>query len=89
MRFEQTQAKERIPHVGWNDIEKRVETPLFDGIEDGTNYYFVHSYHFKVRDEENIAAVTPYCGEFVSAVAKDHIVVRSFIRRRARKPVFA
>ena len=43
--------RKESPHVGWNDIEKRVETPLFDGIEDGTNYYFVHSYHFKVRDE--------------------------------------
>ena len=88
VRFEQTQAKERIPHVGWNDIEKRVETPLFDGIEDGTNYYFVHSYHFKVRDEENIAAVTPYCGEFVSAVAKDHIVGTQFHPEKSQKAGF-
>ena len=70
------------------DIEKRVETPLFDGIEDGTNYYFVHSYHFKVRDEENIAAVTPYCGEFVSAVAKDHIVGTQFHPEKSQKAGF-
>ena len=75
VRFEQTQAKERIP-------------PLFDGIEDGTNYYFVHSYHFKVRDEENIAAVTPYCGEFVSAVAKDHIVGTQFHPEKSQKAGF-
>ena len=79
VRFEQTQARERIPHVGWNDIE---------GIEDGTNYYFVHSYHFKVRDEENIAAVTPYCGEFVSAVAKDHIVGTQFHPEKSQKAGF-
>ena len=44
VRFTQTQEKERIPHVGWNEILKREDSPLFDGIADGTNYYFVHSY---------------------------------------------
>ena len=78
VRFTQTQEKERIPHVGWNEILKREDSPLFDGIADGTNYYFVHSYHFQVANEENIATVTPYCGEFVSSVVKDNIVGTQF-----------
>lgn len=88
VRFTQTQEKERIPHVGWNEILKREDSPLFDGIADGTNYYFVHSYHFKVADEENIATVTPYCGEFVSSVVKDNIVGTQFHPEKSQKAGF-
>lgn len=88
IRFTQTQEKERIPHVGWNEILKREEAPLFDGIADGTNYYFVHSYHFRVANEENIATVTPYCGEFVSSVIKDNIVGTQFHPEKSQKAGF-
>ena len=88
VRFTQTQEKERIPHVGWNEILKREDSPLFDGIADGTNYYFVHSYHFQVAKEENIATVTPYCGEFVSSVVKDNIVGTQFHPEKSQKAGF-
>lgn len=88
IRFTQTQEKERIPHVGWNEILKREDSPLFDGIADGTNYYFVHSYHFRVANEENIATVTPYCGEFVSSVIKDNIVGTQFHPEKSQKAGF-
>lgn len=88
VRFTQTQEKERIPHVGWNEILKREDSPLFDEIADGTNYYFVHSYHFQVANEENIATVTPYCGEFVSSVVKDNIVGTQFHPEKSQKAGF-
>ena len=88
IRFTQPQEKERIPHVGWNEILKREDSPLFDGIADGTNYYFVHSYHFRVANEENIATVTPYCGEFVSSVIKDNIVGTQFHPEKSQKAGF-
>ena len=88
VRFTQTQEKERIPHVGWNEILKREDSPLFDGIADGTNYYFVHSYYFQVAKEENIATVTPYCGEFVSSVVKDNIVGTQFHPEKSQKAGF-
>ena len=88
IRFTQRQEKERIPHVGWNEILKREDSPLFDGIADGTNYYFVHSYHFRVANEENIATVTPYCGEFVSSVIKDNIVGTQFHPEKSQKAGF-
>lgn len=88
VRFTQTQEKERIPHVGWNEILKREDSPLFDGIADGTNYYFVHSYHFRVANEKNIATVTPYCGEFVSSVIKDNIVGTQFHPEKSQKAGF-
>lgn len=86
--FEQTKELERIPHVGWNEIETRAESPLFEGVADGTNYYFVHSYHFRVENEENIAAVTPYCGTFVSSVIKNNIVGTQFHPEKSQKAGF-
>lgn len=86
--LEPTKEQERIPHVGWNDIEKRADTPLFDGIGDGTNYYFVHSYHFRVENEEDIAVVTPYCGGFVSAVVREHIMGTQFHPEKSQKAGF-
>lgn len=88
VRFDQTLEKERVPHVGWNEIIKRQDTPLFDDIIDGTNYYFVHSYHFRVEDDENIATVTPYCGEFVSSVVKNNIVGTQFHPEKSQKAGF-
>ena len=34
----------RLPHMGWNRLEKCVDSPLLDGIDDGEQVYFVHSY---------------------------------------------
>jgi len=65
-----TQAT-RIPHVGWNQVEIRQACPLFDGIADQTDFYFVHSYHFRC-DAAHRIATTPYCGGFTSVVGREH-----------------
>ncbi len=59
----------RVPHVGWNDVEPLRPHPLFTGIE-AKDYYFVHSYHFLPASREDVVATTPYCGGFVSVVAR-------------------
>lgn len=69
---------ERIPHVGWNDIIKTKENILFNGIEDGADFYFVHSYHFKTKNVEDIIAKTKYCGEFAAAINKENIFGTQF-----------
>ena len=40
----------KIPHMGWNEVRRKHQSPLFDGIEDGCFFYFAHSYH--VEPEE-------------------------------------
>lgn len=69
---------ERIPHVGWNEIMKTKENALFEGIKDNSDFYFVHSYHFKTKNEKDIISTTPYCGTFVSAVNKENIFGTQF-----------
>lgn len=64
---------ERVPHMGWNEVFHRNEEPLFVGVEPGRDFYFVHSFHVRCRDENDAAATTPYCGGFVSAIRRGNV----------------
>jgi imidazole glycerol-phosphate synthase subunit HisH len=68
------QKGERIPHIGWNEVYPDASEPLFAGIEPGTDFYFVHSFHFCPADRRHVAATSPYCDSFVSAVRMGSIV---------------
>lgn len=66
-------AEERLPHVGWNDIELPRSSPLFELIPSGTDFYFVHSFHFVPRDKSVTVATAPYCGGIAAAVQSSHV----------------
>ncbi|ABQ28199.1 imidazole glycerol phosphate synthase subunit HisH [Geotalea uraniireducens] len=68
----------KVPHMGWNQLAIRRRPPVFTGIEDGTNVYFVHSYYVKPDDESVVAATTGYGIEFCAAIWKDNIVATQF-----------
>ncbi len=73
-----TNPEERIPHIGWNEIYTTCDSPLLQGINEGTDFYFVHSYHFETESKENVAATTPYCTEFTSVVQKNNVYGTQF-----------
>jgi imidazole glycerol phosphate synthase glutamine amidotransferase subunit len=58
-----------LPHIGWNQVVRQREHPLFDGIADGADFYFVHSFAGAPRDPAVVLATTIHGGQFVSAVA--------------------
>ena len=62
-----------IPHIGWNDIAINGNSMLFNGLQD-YNFYFVHSYYFNVKKEDNIKATVNYGGSLTAIVAKENIV---------------
>lgn len=66
----ETQAQSLlIPHVGWNELHVALaDDPLLGGIENQTDFYFVHSYFFDAADEAHVVARTPYGFEFPSVV---------------------
>ena len=65
---------QRVPHVGWNSIVcSHPNDPLFDGITDGTDFYFVHSYAFLPRDDLNVLATTDYGVPVTAVVRRGHI----------------
>lgn len=80
--------KEKIPHVGWNEIEIINDSSLFKGINDKTDFYFVHSYEFITDSNENILTKTPYCGGFVSSVGNKNIYGVQFHPEKSQKAGF-
>ncbi|MGE5403939.1 MAG: imidazole glycerol phosphate synthase subunit HisH [Candidatus Saccharibacteria bacterium] len=79
---------EKIPHVGWNEVYKANSCSIFDNIPDGTDYYFVHSYHFQAEHCEDIIAKTPYGGGFVSAVRNGSVIGVQFHPEKSQRPGF-
>jgi imidazole glycerol-phosphate synthase subunit HisH len=73
-----TVTTERLPHMGWNTVKIRTGSNLFNGIEDGTWLYFVHSYAPVPDDEAVIAATTEYGGTVVAAVEQGPLWATQF-----------
>jgi imidazole glycerol-phosphate synthase subunit HisH len=63
----------KIPHTGWNQIIKTKESLLMNDIPDLSEFYFVHSFHMKCNNPEDILNETEYEYRFTSAVEKDNI----------------
>lgn len=70
VRLSSRNSDERIPHIGWNEVTPVAAPELFEGIPAQSDFYFVHSFHFQAQEAASIAAKTPYCGSFISAVKK-------------------
>ena len=66
-----------IPHMGWNEIEF-IDHPLFTGCSQKSDFYFVHSYYFKLQNKDNLLATTKYPNELTAAVIKDNIFGTQF-----------
>ncbi|NVJ54178.1 MAG: imidazole glycerol phosphate synthase subunit HisH [Campylobacteraceae bacterium] len=63
----------RLPHVGWNDIEIEKETILFQGIDQKSDFYFDHSFSV-ICDKELVSSFVEYQGKrVVASVEKDNI----------------
>jgi imidazole glycerol phosphate synthase glutamine amidotransferase subunit len=74
-----------LPHIGWNQVDRRREHPLFDGIADGADFYFVHSYAGAPEDPagDDILATTEHGRPFVSAVARGPLLGVQFHPERS------
>ncbi len=68
----------KIPHMGWNEVRVVQPHPLLEGIEEGDEFYFIHSYYPQPAGEENIYAVTDYDGDFCSALGYRNLLATQF-----------
>jgi glutamine amidotransferase len=68
----------KIPHMGWNQVKQKVSHPIFEGIPDEANFYFVHSYYVEPDDKSLVAGETEYGIPFCSVIAKDNLVATQF-----------
>lgn len=67
----------KIPHIGWNAMIFKKESPLFRYVKEGDHVYFVHSY-YAADCEESLLATAEYGAELTAAVAKDNVYGTQF-----------
>lgn len=68
----------KVPHMGWNQVRFERRPPIFEGIDDGEHFYFVHSYHAVAGERGDVATETDYCGPFCSSVWRDNLYATQF-----------
>lgn len=74
IRFRLADTDLKVPHMGWDIVDFKKENPLIRNLEGTQRYYFVHSYHAKCDNEENVLMTCDYGYEFAAAVVKDNIM---------------
>lgn len=77
VRFE-LPAGHKIPHMGWNQLSIRRRAPVLDGIDEGSYFYFVHSYYVVPEDLGVVAAETDYGVPFCSMVWHENLYATQF-----------
>lgn len=68
----------KIPHMGWNSLDIKQGATLFQGIEDQSYVYFVHSYYLQAEHEEDVAATTVYSTKIHASVEHENIYACQF-----------
>jgi imidazole glycerol phosphate synthase glutamine amidotransferase subunit len=74
-----------LPHIGWNQVERLVDHPVFDGIAAAADFYFVHSYAGRptAAAEDVVLAETSHGSRFVSAIARRNLIGVQFHPERS------
>jgi len=70
--------KLKVPHMGWNTVEQTIDHPLWQGIENNSRFYFVHSYFVNAENPEQIAGRCDYQQPFAAALAKGNLFTTQF-----------
>jgi imidazole glycerol-phosphate synthase subunit HisH len=77
--------KFKVPHIGWNTLIPQKPSVLLEGINQNTEFYFVHSYQFKCNEEIDISAKSIYDYPFCSVIEKEHIFGVQFHPEKSHK----
>jgi imidazole glycerol-phosphate synthase subunit HisH len=68
----------KIPHMGWNQVRFLTNHPVFAGLPEGAEFYFVHSYYPSPSDQSQVLGLTDYGQEFPSVVGYKNLVATQF-----------
>lgn len=78
LKDKQSNLRLKVPHMGWNRVEQTVNHPLWQGIEDLSRFYFVHSYYAVPNDNDYTLGECDYGTKFTVAVGKDNLFAVQF-----------
>jgi glutamine amidotransferase len=76
----------KVPHMGWNQVKQKQMHPVFTGIADETDFYFVHSYYTDPLDKTVMAGETEYGKPFCSAIIKGNMIATQFHPEKRGEP---
>lgn len=90
IRFSDTLAGEdgrplRIPHMGWNTLARKKESPLLEGVPEDAAFYFVHSYYVETAPEHVIAS-SVHGVEFCAVYGRDGLWAVQFHPEKSGVP---
>jgi glutamine amidotransferase len=77
-RLQADGSRFKVPQMGWNRVRQVRAHPLWDGVEDGAYFYFVHSYYAQPANPQDTIGEADYGGAYCCAVARDNIVATQF-----------
>ena len=78
-RFKPSDPWDKVPQMGWNTVTQRRKHPIFEGIKDNSEFYFVHSYYPVASDSGCVLGETSYADvKFTSVVGRDSMVATQF-----------
>lgn len=68
----------RLPHMGWNSIQPRAESPIFRGVDVERGFYFLHSYFFDAANDEQVLATVKYGNDMPCSVIRENVIGMQF-----------
>jgi len=83
--FDEKKINERIPHMGWNDVNLKQENMLTKNLNNSSRFYFVHSYYVKCHSKDNSLMSSIHGLDFDSAIIKDNIYGVQFHPEKSHK----
>jgi len=75
----------KVPHMGWNTIEKEQEVPMLQGVDSGDFFYFVHSYYVVPEEARWVSTFTTYGEPFVSSIWKENLFATQFHPEKSQR----
>ncbi len=74
-----------IPHIGWNNMNLKFDHPLSKGLDEDSDFYFVHSYAFVAEDPRNVVGTTHYGVDFPAMISKNNVMGVQFHPEKSQK----
>jgi imidazole glycerol-phosphate synthase subunit HisH len=77
-RLQPDGSRYKVPQMGWNQVSQARPHPLWQGVADGSYFYFVHSYYVRPSDARHSVGEAEYGARFTAAIARDNIFATQF-----------
>mgnify|MGYP003575373011 CR=1 FL=1 len=85
VRFQFADYSLKVPHMGWNLVQKKNESPLIQDLPEEPRFYFVHSYYVQCNHPGNVLTTTHYGTDFHSIVQQENIYGAQFHPEKSHK----